>query len=176
MIRRIDGYFLSAGHAHRGFAEHAHHFLEGVLAGQGVAALQHADFFPGVGQKDVDGRRLALAPLLNVELYAGLLVHILPDNLLGAVGAARGDDNDLGDLDLVQPLVDDRLQETADIRFTLRPENEGTVVTVSPLYKLKFGVLGELLDRVYVRKSYQKGMESLLAGLKAHVENEAVGN
>ena len=66
--------------------------------------------------------------------------------------------------------------ETADIRFTLRPENERTVVTVSPLYKLKFGVLGELLDRVYVRKSYQKGMESLLAGLKAHVENEAVVN
>jgi uncharacterized protein YndB with AHSA1/START domain len=63
---------------------------------------------------------------------------------------------------------------TADIRFTLRPENEGTVVTVSPLYKLKYGVMGELLDRVYVRSSYQKGMESLLAGLKAYVEGGAV--
>ena len=65
---------------------------------------------------------------------------------------------------------------TADIRFTLRPENDTTVVTVSPLYKLKYGLLGELLDRVYVRKSYQKGMEALLAGLKAHVEGEAVAN
>jgi len=39
---------------------------------------------------------------------------------------------------------------------------------------LKYGVMGELLDRVYVRSSYQKGMESLLAGLKAYVEGGAV--
>jgi uncharacterized protein YndB with AHSA1/START domain len=65
---------------------------------------------------------------------------------------------------------------TADIRFTLHAENGSTVVTVSPLYKLKYGVMGELLDRVYVRKSYQKGMEALLAGLKAHVEGKAVVN
>ena len=65
---------------------------------------------------------------------------------------------------------------TADIRFTLHPENGSTVVTVSPLYKLKYGVMGELLDRVYVRKSYQKGMESLLAGLKAYVEGKAMVN
>lgn len=65
---------------------------------------------------------------------------------------------------------------TADIRFTLRPENEGTVVIVSPMYKLKYGVIGELLDRVYVRNSYQKGMEALLAGLKAHVEGKAEVN
>lgn len=66
--------------------------------------------------------------------------------------------------------------ETADIRFTLRPEGDSTAVSVSPLYKLKYGVIGELLDRVYVRKSYQKGMESLLSGLKAHVEEEAKVN
>jgi uncharacterized protein YndB with AHSA1/START domain len=66
--------------------------------------------------------------------------------------------------------------ETADIRFALRPEGEGTVVTVSPLYKLKYSVMGKLLDRVYVRKSYQKGMEALLAGLKTHVENEAAAD
>jgi uncharacterized protein YndB with AHSA1/START domain len=66
--------------------------------------------------------------------------------------------------------------ETADIRFTLHPEDDGTVVTVSPLYKLRYGVMGEMLDRVYVRKSYQKGMEALLAGLKEHVEGEAKVN
>ena len=65
---------------------------------------------------------------------------------------------------------------TADIRFTLRPENDATVVTVSPLYKLKYGLMGEMLDRVYVRKSYQKGMEALLAGLKTYVEGEAIAN
>ena len=62
--------------------------------------------------------------------------------------------------------------KTADIRFTLQPVDDGTQVTVSPLYKLKFGVMGELLDKVYVRKSYLKGMEALLAGLKAYAEGE----
>ncbi|WP_420627464.1 SRPBCC family protein [Candidatus Leptofilum sp.] len=57
-----------------------------------------------------------------------------------------------------------------DIRFTLWPEGDQTVVTVSPLYKLKFGVLGELLDRVYVRNNYRQGMDALLAGLKKFVE------
>lgn len=61
---------------------------------------------------------------------------------------------------------------TADIRFTLRPEGDSTVVTVSPLYQLKYGPLGEMLDRVYVRRSYTKGMEALLAGLKRHVEGQ----
>jgi len=66
--------------------------------------------------------------------------------------------------------------ETADVRFTLRPISAGTVVSVSPLYKLKYGPLGVLLDKVYVQKSYQKGMESLLAGLKNYVEGELVEN
>lgn len=59
---------------------------------------------------------------------------------------------------------------TADIRFSLQPVGEQTIVTVSPIYKLKFGVLGQLLDRVYVRNNYQNGMKSLLAGLKQFVE------
>lgn len=62
--------------------------------------------------------------------------------------------------------------ESADIRFTLQPEGERTMVTVSPLYELKFGPLGMVLDRLYVRKSYRKGMNSLLAGLKEYVEKE----
>ena len=61
---------------------------------------------------------------------------------------------------------------TADIRFTLRAEDGQTVVTVSPLYQLKFGVLGRLLDRIYVRNNYHKGMKSLLAGLKQFVEQQ----
>lgn len=63
--------------------------------------------------------------------------------------------------------------ETADIRFTLRPEGESTVVAVSPIYKLKFGVMGKLLDRAAVRKSYEAGMVGLLAGLKRFIEEGA---
>lgn len=65
---------------------------------------------------------------------------------------------------------------TADIHFTLRASPSGTLVTVSPRYKLKYGPLGALLDRFYVRKNYQKGMIALLAGLKRHVETEAPAN
>ncbi len=60
--------------------------------------------------------------------------------------------------------------ETADIRFYLRPEGDKTLVTVSPQYKLKYGPLGSLMDRFYVRGTYEKGMDSLLQGLKVHVE------
>jgi uncharacterized protein YndB with AHSA1/START domain len=59
---------------------------------------------------------------------------------------------------------------SADIRFTLRPQDDGTLVTVSPEYRLKFGPLGALLDAVYVRRTYTKGMGALLKGLKQHVE------
>lgn len=61
---------------------------------------------------------------------------------------------------------------TAVIRFCLRAKNESSIVTVSPQYKLKYGVIGSLLDRIYVQNSYRKGMDDLLAGLKAFVENE----
>lgn len=63
--------------------------------------------------------------------------------------------------------------ETADVRFYLRPEGDQTVVTVSPDYKLKFGPMGSLMDRFYVRGTYQKGMDNLLQGLKEHVEENA---
>lgn len=62
---------------------------------------------------------------------------------------------------------------TADIRFALKPDGETTAVTLSPLYTLKFGPLGQLLDRIYVKNTYQKGMLALLAGLKKYVENNA---
>ena len=59
----------------------------------------------------------------------------------------------------------------ADIRFALRPQDTGTVVAVSPEYRLKFGPVGALLDAVYVRRTYTKGMGALLKGLKEHVES-----
>ena len=42
--------------------------------------------------------------------------------------------------------------KSADIRFTLWPENGGTVVQVSPLYELKYGTLGRLLDAMYLHR------------------------
>ena len=60
----------------------------------------------------------------------------------------------------------------ADIRFELEPAGEQSRVTVSPVYRLRFGVLGAALDASYVKRTYARGMESLLAGLKEYVEAE----
>jgi len=60
--------------------------------------------------------------------------------------------------------------KNADIRFHLREDGGSTVVTVSPDYSLKFGLLGRVLDAVFIRRMYSKGMKALLKGLKKHVE------
>ena len=60
--------------------------------------------------------------------------------------------------------------KSADIRFHMAAHGQGSVVTVSPLYELKYGLLGRVLDRLFVRKTYTRGMEALLAGLKRHAE------
>lgn len=62
--------------------------------------------------------------------------------------------------------------KTADIRFTLQPRNQQTEVTVSPIYELKYGLLGKLMDALFVKRTYRKGMDALLAGLKSHVEEK----
>jgi uncharacterized protein YndB with AHSA1/START domain len=58
----------------------------------------------------------------------------------------------------------------ADIRFKLQEDNASTIVNVSPEYELRYGVIGWLLDLVFVRRTYQRGMQNLLSGLKAYVE------
>ena len=60
--------------------------------------------------------------------------------------------------------------KSADIRFTLEQPGSQTLVTVSPTYLLKFGLLGTLLDVVFVSWQYRKGMVNLLQGLKEYVE------
>ncbi len=62
--------------------------------------------------------------------------------------------------------------QSADIRFTLIGNASRTTVTVSPLYTLKYGLIGRLLDSLFVRRMYGKGMISLLDGLKKHVEDQ----
>lgn len=65
--------------------------------------------------------------------------------------------------------------KTADIRFALEGRGKETLVTVSPTYRLKFGLLGTVLDAVFVRSQYRKGMINLLRGLKRHVESRYAG-
>ena len=62
---------------------------------------------------------------------------------------------------------------SADIRFNLDAQGNTTQVEVSPLYSLKFGLVGRLLDTLVVRRTYRKGMRELLQGLKSHVETSA---
>lgn len=65
--------------------------------------------------------------------------------------------------------------QEADIRFSLEPAGDGTRVTVSPVYRLRYGLLGSALDASYVRRTYSRGMAALLAGLKRHVEEAVAG-
>ncbi|NQU37807.1 MAG: SRPBCC family protein [Actinobacteria bacterium] len=60
--------------------------------------------------------------------------------------------------------------KSADIHFTLAPVNAQTRVTVSPVYVLKYGVLGQIMNKLMVAKKYRSGMVDLLNGLKQHVE------
>ena len=62
----------------------------------------------------------------------------------------------------------------ADIRFRLEPAGDATTVTVSPEYQLKYGPVGTLMDLLFVRRTYEKGMRALLRGLKEHVEAQVV--
>ncbi len=61
--------------------------------------------------------------------------------------------------------------KSADIRFSLVSAGANTLVTVSPDYQLKYGLIGRILDTLVVRSQYRKGMQGLLQGLKARVES-----
>ena len=60
------------------------------------------------------------------------------------------------------------------VDFSVRADGDGTVVEVSPGYKLKFGLLGKLMDRLFFERQFRKRMTGLLGGLKYHVETGEV--
>ena len=60
------------------------------------------------------------------------------------------------------------------VRFDLEPDGDGTIVRVTPDYKLKFGPLGMLADVLGARRQFKKGMEGLLEGLRYHIETGEV--
>ena len=73
---------------------------------------------------------------------------------------------------LTMRIVDTNLPfKTADIRFTLTARDDDTLVTVSPSYTLKYGVLGRIMDAMLLRYAYRRGMINLLTGLKRYIED-----
>lgn len=56
------------------------------------------------------------------------------------------------------------------VTFEALPNGDGSSVRVSVDYALKFGLLGALADRLFVRRAYRKGFQAMLEGLKYHVE------
>ena len=56
------------------------------------------------------------------------------------------------------------------VEFSIEADGEGTIVKVSPEYAIKYGVLGALMNRLFIQRKLKQGMEGLLAGLKYHVE------
>lgn len=66
--------------------------------------------------------------------------------------------------------------ESNVVTFSLRESGSRTVVQVSPEYRLKYGPVGALMDRLIVRRQFEKGVEGMLTGLKHYVETgEDVG-
>ena len=60
--------------------------------------------------------------------------------------------------------------ESGELQFEMRQERESTVVTASSVYELDFGLIGRILDALYIGPIYAKHIAQLLAGLKRHVE------
>ena len=125
----------------------------------------------------------ALADIGNIHIWNPGVVHSYPTNDKNGLGATRhcdlGGKNYLNE-DVVEweenkrltmRIVDTNLPlKRANIHFTLESENSNTVVTVSPVYELRFGFVGKILDSLSVRKTYLNGMNALLRGLKRHAE------
>ncbi len=126
----------------------------------------------------------ALADIGSIYKWnPGVVSSYLTAEKGGGIGAARHCDLD-GKNYLKEEVVEwdagksltMRIVETnlpfkaADICFSLRADNGKTLVSVTPVYDLKFGVVGKMLDAAYVRNNYKKGMVALLKGLKKYVE------
>lgn len=54
--------------------------------------------------------------------------------------------------------------------WAVRPDKHGSVVSISVRYRLKFGPIGALMDKLMVGPQFRKAMPNLLIGLKHYVE------
>ena len=67
--------------------------------------------------------------------------------------------------------------KTASADMSLKRDGAATIVAITLNYELKFGLIGSLLSLLIVRRKFRKSIDSLLAGLKHHVETgELVGD
>ncbi len=57
------------------------------------------------------------------------------------------------------------------------PDDAGTRVSVTADYKLKFGIIGTLMDVLFAKRQAQQGFDDMMAGLKHYVETgEEIGD
>ena len=63
------------------------------------------------------------------------------------------------------------------VRFDVSEAGDGTRVTLTSDYQLKFGPIGLVMDALFARRQAEQGFRGLLAGLKHHIETgETVGD
>ena len=60
--------------------------------------------------------------------------------------------------------------------YSFETKNNYTVVRQVMEYRMKYGLLGKLLDSLIVRKQSDKGIKQFFAGLKAYVEKNNAQN
>ena len=60
--------------------------------------------------------------------------------------------------------------ESNIVTFQVAPDADRTNVTVTVDYKLKYGIIGALMDVIFAKRMLQNGFDDMMAGLKYHVE------
>jgi hypothetical protein len=60
--------------------------------------------------------------------------------------------------------------EYSEVTFSVEQEDSQTLVIAMTTYKLKYGPIGKLMDKMVVKKRIQQAFDSLLGGLRHHVE------
>ncbi len=67
--------------------------------------------------------------------------------------------------------------ESNIVTFQIAPDDAGTRVSVTADYKLKFGIIGALMDMLFAKRQMQQAFDDMMAGLKHYVETgEEVGD
>jgi uncharacterized protein YndB with AHSA1/START domain len=129
----------------------------------------------------------ALADFGNIAIYnPGVSHSYLTSEQEQGVGMTRHCDLTLPGASLEERIIDwqegqsytleiyqgQKLPPVHYIHVTLavQPESEGSRASTRMEYKLKYGFLGALMDRLMVNKGMSGGMQGLLAGLKHYCE------
>ena len=67
--------------------------------------------------------------------------------------------------------------ESNIVTFQIAPGGDGTRVSVTADYKLKFGIIGALMDMIFAKRQMRQAFDDMMAGLKHYVETgEEIGD